>query len=75
LTITRLASIGNHGHVLHTGGHDEVLRTGQHALRREVHGLLGRTALAVDGHAGTLCGRPADSHAVRAMHPACGPSG
>ena len=39
------------GHVLHAAGDDEVLGAGHHALRGEVHRLLGGAALPVDGHA------------------------
>ena len=45
-------------HVLHAAGDDEVLGAGHHALRGEVHRLLRRAALPVDGHAGHVVGQP-----------------
>ena len=45
-------------HVLHAAGDDHVRRAAHHRLRREVHGLLRRAALPVDGHAGHLLGQP-----------------
>ena len=40
---------GDHAHVLYAAGHHQVLQPGHDAHRREAHGLLPRTALAVDG--------------------------
>ena len=42
----------HHAHALDAGRDHQVLGPGQHALRSEMHGLLRRPALAVDGHAG-----------------------
>ena len=43
---------GDHAHVLHAAGHHQVLHAGHDAHRREAHGLLTRTALAIHGGAG-----------------------
>ena len=55
---------GQHGrrdrdgvHVLHAAGDDQILGSAHHALGREMHRLLGRAALAVDGHAGDVFGQ------------------
>ena len=48
----------DHAHVLHAAGDDEVVRAAHHRLRGEVHGLLRRAALAVDGGARHLVGEP-----------------
>ena len=45
-------------HVLHAAGDDEVLGAAHDALGGEVHGLLRRAALAVDGGAGHVLGEP-----------------
>jgi hypothetical protein len=45
-------------HVLDAAGHDEVAGAAHHGLGGEVHGLLGRAALAVDGGARHLLGQP-----------------
>jgi hypothetical protein len=47
----------DHGHVLHAAGDDQVLRAAHDALGGEVHGLLRRTALAVDRDAGHVLGQ------------------
>ena len=47
-------------HVLHAAGDHEVLGAGHDALGGEVHRLLGRAALPVDGHAGHVVGQPGD---------------
>ena len=65
--------IGMRRHVLHATGHDQVLGAGHDALRGEVHGLLGRPALAVDGGAGHVLGQAGGQPAVRAMSPAWEP--
>ncbi|MNM71588.1 hypothetical protein D3C81_832570 [compost metagenome] len=46
------------GHGLHAPGDHHVLGAAHHRLRSKVHGLLGRTALAVDGGTGDLLGEP-----------------
>ena len=48
----------DHAHVLHAARDDEVGRAAHHGLRREVHGLLARAALAVDRRARYLVGEP-----------------
>jgi hypothetical protein len=45
-------------HVLHAAGHDEVGRAAHHGLRREMNGLLRRSALAIDRRSGDLVGEP-----------------
>ena len=61
------------GHVLQSAGDDEVLGAGHDALGGEVHGLLRRAALPVDGHARDVVGqaghqprRPRDVAGLRA---------
>ena len=44
-------------HVLHAAGDDQVGGAAHHGLGGEVHGLLRRAALAVDGGAGHLVGQ------------------
>src|SRR3546814_6054388 len=39
----------NPAHRFDTGGDDDVVRAGRDPLRREVHGLLAGTTLALDG--------------------------
>jgi hypothetical protein len=48
----------HHAHVLHAARDDQVGRAAHDGLRGEVHGLLCRAALAVDGDAGDLLGHP-----------------
>ena len=50
--------IGTARHVLHPARDDDVGRAGQHRLRREVHRLLRRAALAVHGGARHVVGKP-----------------
>ena len=47
-------------HVLHAAGDDDVHRAGHDGLGREVHRLLSRAALTVDGDTGDVLGEPAD---------------
>ena len=52
------------GHVLDAGGDHDVVRAGHHTLRREVRGLLRRTALAVDGGADRRLGEAGGERGV-----------
>ena len=54
------------GHDLDTGGDDDVVRAGDDALRAEVHRLLARTALAVDGGRRDRLGPTGGEHGVAA---------
>ena len=54
----RRGAHGDAGHVLDAGGNDEVVGAGDHALRREVDGLLRGAALPVDGCRRDLLGKP-----------------
>jgi hypothetical protein len=45
---------------LYAAGDDEILRSAHDTLCRKVHGLLGRTALTVDGRTGNMLGHPGD---------------
>ena len=62
------------GHHLDTAGDDDVVRAGDHALGREVRGLLARPALAVDGRAGHRLGPPGGEHGVAGDVDACSPT-
>src|SRR5690606_26010095 len=53
----RGAGDGNQAHHLHASGHDQVLDSRHHGLGREVDGLLGGAALAVDGGARNVFGQ------------------
>ena len=54
------------GHALDAGGDHHVVRAGDHALGREVRGLLGRAALTVDGRADRRLGEPGGEGGVAA---------
>ena len=54
------------GHDLDAGGDDDVVCAGDDALRAEVHRLLARTALAVDGGSGDRLGPTGGEHGVAA---------
>ena len=58
------APIGHARHVLDAGRDHDVVRAGHHTLRREVRGLLRRTALPVDGGADRRLGEPGGERGV-----------
>ena len=54
------------GHDLDAGGDDHVVGAGDDALGTEVHRLLARTALAIDGGGGDRLGPTGGEHCVAA---------